>query len=109
MEYLNKEKISLSQEDVSMSYSSNNLSTCSGISNSVQISINPNRIVNKEFIRIERFICTICSNLLIDMKKCSLCGAHFCSDCINKFKKESDYCPKCNIIEYKLEEGESYL
>lgn len=67
------------------------------------------RILNKDFIKIERFSCSICKNLLIDMKKCSLCNAHFCSNCISKVKNESNYCPSCHMLNYKIEEGEAYL
>jgi hypothetical protein len=73
--------------------------------------IEPGRIVNRELIRLERFLCVICKNLLIDMKKCSLCFSHFCTKCIDFYKNKSmsNYCPACHTIDYKIEEGESYL
>lgn len=89
-----------------------------------QSPIDPSRIINKELIRLERFLCSICHNLLIDMKKCNLCSAHFCLECIIKYKRgehascvsfndstraNSEYCPSCNTIDFKIEEGESYL
>lgn len=76
-----------------------------------KLEIDQNRIINKDLLKIERFLCVICKNLLIDMKKCSLCFSHFCNKCINVFKVQntSDYCPACNTINYTVEEGESYL
>jgi len=73
--------------------------------------ISPIRIINKEFLKVDRFLCAICKNLLINMKKCNLCSTHFCTDCITKYKQEtnSNYCPICHTIDYKIEEGETYL
>lgn len=73
--------------------------------------ISKNRIINHELIKLERFLCSLCKNLLVNMKKCNLCSSHFCSDCIYKYKSEndSDYCPVCHMLNFKIDEGEAYL
>jgi hypothetical protein len=71
--------------------------------------IDTNRIVNRDFIKLERLQCNICKCVLKDMKKCSLCFAHFCSECINQSKNDNNYCPSCRTHDFKIEEGEAYL
>jgi hypothetical protein len=71
--------------------------------------IHPNRIINKEIIKLDRFVCSLCNYMLKEMKRCSLCNTHFCSECINKSRSFNHYCPKCNVIDYDIEDGETYL
>jgi hypothetical protein len=68
------------------------------------------RVINNEFVNLNRFLCKLCKNILINMKKCNMCNSHFCEECILGFKKETqgDYCPECHM-NFKLEEGEIYL
>lgn len=68
------------------------------------------RIVNNEFIKLDRLLCFICKNILIDMRKCSLCFTHYCKECIDDLHTDQgNKCPKCAIAEAKFEEGEVYL
>jgi hypothetical protein len=73
-------------------------------------SIETSRVVNKDFIKLDRLQCYICKNILIDMRKCSLCSTHFCKECIQELQSDQgNKCPKCENIDVKIESGEYYL
>jgi hypothetical protein len=43
----------------------------------------------------EYFECSICYEVLIDPKSCSLCESNFCAICIEKALKALPECPCC--------------
>ena len=50
------------------------------------IRLNPNRIINKEYLNSLKdiYICPICKNILTNPTDCEECGHSFCNDCIMK-------------------------
>ena len=50
------------------------------------IGINPNRVINKDYLNSlnDIYKCPICQNILINPTDCEECGHSFCNDCIMK-------------------------
>jgi hypothetical protein len=73
-------------------------------------SIASSRIVNSEFIKLDRLLCFLCKNIIVDMRKCSECSTHFCCECIEEYiNDQGNKCPKCELKNFKIIEGEIYL
>ena len=70
--------------------------------------INPERINTKEKIKIDRFLCGICQNVLISPRKCSKCPKHFCDICSSAYIETNESCPACNQM-FVLKDAEHYL
>jgi hypothetical protein len=73
-------------------------------------SITASRILNREFIKLDRLLCFLCKNIIVEIRKCSECSTHFCNGCIEEFiHDQGNKCPKCESINFIIVSGETYL
>ena len=70
--------------------------------------INPNRIKVKEKIKVDRYLCGICQNVLLSPRKCSNCPKHFCNLCSSAYIEINTVCPSCKQT-LSLNNAEHYL
>ena len=70
--------------------------------------IKSDRIKTKEKIKVDRYLCGICLNVVLSPRKCSKCPKHFCDLCSSAFIESNSTCPSCKQ-KLTLKEPEHYL